>query len=359
MASTRAVAEESGDWFCNPFTADSAHHRPIGTGAEYAAVDHPAVKDWLKGSQLNINSGSKPHGLFMIDAGADGPLITVGARADAGHIHGLPATVRFPAGGVPLDFPAHFDGNIAIFDRSVNQFAHFRQYAWNQGNPVAGQYRRYEPVSAGHGARLADRIGTSASGVAAPFGILRGWELKKEGHRIGHALQMVLPRLPDNSVMMLSREVWWPAVGMDGSAYTKATHNTGNIPYGSLWAVPPVSKGGPDLTKLGLSEMGLRLAECMRDYGIYVVDGGGSPSLRCDQGVDDIHAELVASTRAIYKHIRLVVNSVPDRGKVIYNVGDSGVNPTGGPNKQIVAGDFPAGGGDPLAPNTAIDADSR
>jgi hypothetical protein len=190
------------------------------------------------------------------------------------------------------------------------------------------------------------------------FGILRGWEVKATGHPIGHALQLVLPRTQKVGSMdiMLAREVWWPAVSMDGSAYTRAQHNTGHIPYGSLWALPPVEKGGPDLSKLGLSEKGRRLAECIRDYGIYAVDGGGATALRADQDFEpELTKELKSESAKFYMHIRMVVNSVPEAGKVVFKVGDSATRPTGGPNRQIIAGEFPAGGGTPLALNTAID----
>ena len=54
------------------------------------------------------------------------------------------------------------------------------------------------------------------------------------------------------------------------------------------------------------------------------------------------------------KGIRPVVNSVAKGGKVVFKVGDSATRPTGGPNRQIIAGELPTGGGTPLAPNTAI-----
>ena len=172
-----------------------------------------------------------------------------------------------------------------------------------------------------------------------------------------YSLQMVVPCLPEHFAMMLGREVWWPAVGMDGHAHIHAEHNTGNIPYGSLWAIPPVSKGGPDLDALGLTEKGKRLAEVIRDYGIYVVDCGAAPSIRCDQNFSEaVRNELMMETRKFYKYFRLVLNSVPEEGKVKFYFGDTPSNPTGGPNKQIIPGVFPAGGGTPLAPNTAIKA---
>ena len=349
--------DHQNDWFYNPFNQHSAHHRPIGTGAIYADENHPAVQDWLRGSRININVGDRPHGLFMIDADEEGPLLEVNKRRET-RAEGLPVTMRFPAGGVNIDFPDHFDGNMTVYDRVIDVFNHLRVYAWNNGNPVALQYRSYKPDITGHGSKIMERIGTSASGVAAPFGILRGWEVAKKGHPIGHAIQIALPGYSrEGDKHMLGREVWWPAVSMDGWVLRDSTSNTGNIAYGSLWAIPPVDKGGPDLTTLGLTEKGMRLAEAIRDYGMYVVDNGSTPAIRCDQNfTPEVRAELLNETGKFYKYIRLVVNSVPEEGKVRFNVGDDYSNPTGGPNKQIIPGDFPAGGGTPLAPNTAIDA---
>ena len=351
---TPEITCKKDDWFYNPFNKNSAHHRPVGTGAIYADADHPAVMDWLKRRGLNINVGDKPHGLYMTVASEDGPVLTVNRRQETG-TSGLPAEMRFPAEGVEIDFPDYWDGNITVYDRTINQFNHLRVYAWNDGNPVAMQYRSYSPASTGHNAELAKRVGTSASGVAAPFGILRGWEVKKTGHPIGHALNIVV-RAREEPIQM-GREVWWPAVGMDGFAYTNPDYNTGNIPYGSLWAIPPVSKGGPDLDELGLTEKGKRLAETMRDYGMYVVDAGAGPAIRADQDfTDSLRVELENATRILYPYVRMVLNSVPEEGKVKFNVGDAGWNPTGGPNTKIIPGEFPAGGGTPLAPNTAIEA---
>ena len=349
--------DHQNDWFYNPFNQHSAHHRPIGTGAVYADENHPAVQDWLMGSRININVGDRPHGLFMIDADEEGPLLEVNRRRETG-ASGLPVTMRFPAGGVDIDFPSHFDGNMTVYDRTIDLFNHLRVYAWNGGNPVALQHRSYRPDITGHGTKLGERTGTSASGVAAPFGILRGWEVKKKDHPIGHALQLcVLGRSREGDDLMLGREVWWPAVSMDGWVLSDSTSNTGNIPYGSLWAIPPVEKGGPDLDKLGLTEAGRKLAECIRDYGMYVVDNAAGPAIRADQNFSEsLRNELVEETRKIYPYIRMVLNSVPEEGKVKFNVGDDPLNPTGGTNKQIIPGEFPAGGGTPLAPNTALDA---
>jgi len=361
-----AVDPRSADWFYNPFNADSAHHRPIGTGARYAVADDPAVVAFQRADHLNINVGYTPWGCGVWEAKPDDPLFTIGFfKGDDGSRPGeFPVTCRLPLNMVMLqrrNKSGNFDGVLVVYDRAADTIHHFRQFNWNteqptpDAKPTASSHKTWSIRGTGHNARLGEGVGTSASGVAAMFGILRGWEVKATGHPIGHALQMVIPSRPSEFAMMLGREVWWPAVSMDGFSYRNAEANVGPIAYGSLWAIPPVEKGGPDLTTLGLSEVGLRLAECIRDYGIYAVDTGASPSLRADQDFDEqLRDELRAQSALFYKYIRLVANSVPEEGKVKFNVGDSRTAPTGGPNRQLVPGEFPAGGGKPLAPNTAI-----
>jgi hypothetical protein len=369
-AAARAADPRVQDWFYNPFSKDSAHHRPIGTGARYADISHPAVEDFLTGSALNINVGSGPWGCGVWEARPDDPTFTVkfGGRDGAAEPPGFPITCRLPLAMTMRQGRSErggFDGVLVVYDRAADVIHHFRQFSWNtdkptaDAKPTAGAHRTWSIRGPAHADALGERTGTSASGVAAMFGILRGWEVKAAGHPIGHALQLVVPRnAPVGTTrIMLSRDVWWPAVGMDGSAYSNPKHNTGHLPYGSLWALPPVEKGGPDLATLGLSEKGRRLAECIRDYGLYVVDGGGATALRADQDFEpELLRELKAETAKFYRYIRLVENSVPDAGKVGFQVGDGPTKPTGNANHQIIRGEFPAGGGTPLAPNTAIDA---
>lgn len=368
LSPARARDPRSSDWFYNPFNRESAHHRPIGTGAIYSSPGDPATAEFLQGHAFNINPGYKPWGCGIWESKPDDPVFTVtyeGLDAD-GTAEEFPVTCRLPLDMVMIqkrNKTGNFDGVLVVYDRAAGIIHQFRQFNWHTdtptpaARPTAGSHKTWSLQGPGHGERLAEPIGTSASGVAAMFGILRGWEIKADGHPIGHALQMALPRLPRQFAIMLGREVWWPAVSMDGSAYVVANHNTGHVPYGSLWALPPVGKGGPDLSKLGLSEKGLRLAECMRDYGIYVVDGADATALRADQDFDDdLLAELRAQSAKFYRYLRMVVNSVPEDAKISYRVGDARDRPTGSPGHHFAPGEFPAGGGAPLAPNTAIDA---
>lgn len=356
-----SAAPFSNDWFYNPFNQHSAHHRPIGTGAIYAADDDPAMVDWQREvNGINLNTGA-PWGVSVASTDATDPLMTIAPgpeRCDP--VVGFPLIIRFPKEGfrtkVVYNARGCTDGVVVIYDHPTGIPHQIRQYNWNEGKPQGGQYKTWDIKGPAHGDKLDDRVGTSASGVAALFGILRGWEVAATGHPIGHALQMCLQRRNGAPRLILGREVWWPAVSMDGGAYVDPKVNTGHIPYGSLWAIPPVDKGGPDLTKLGLTEKGLRFAEALRDYGAYVVDGGDGPVFRCDQDVAPYKNELVQAAGRIFRHMRLVVNSVPENGKIRF-APDRSMKPVG-PNRELVPGGFPAGGGTPLAPNTAIDAAS-
>lgn len=332
--SARASCTTPTDIFSNPFNRRSAHHRPVGAGADYAGATAPSTLSWLENSSqsVNINIGA-PWGVSVATTDASDPVMTIGTVSlDCDRIVGLPTSIRLPKEGfiTPIRMKRGCtDGVVVIYDGSEEVVHQIRQYNWNDGAPVGGQYKTWDIRGLGHGTRPGDRIGTSASGIAALFGVLRGDEVNEPGRRIEHALQMALPRKPGDCAMMLSREVVLPAVSGDGSM-NRPENNLGNIPYGALMALPPPSKGGPDLDNLGLTERGKRLAEAVRDYGIYVVDGGACAALRADQYVRQ-PAELKAALSAIYPYVRMILNN-------------------------DVLGSETAGGGDARAPNCAFDA---
>ena len=332
ITSAQAACSASKDPFVNPFNKRSAHHRPIGNGARYATSTHAATRSWLKASTFAFNVGA-PWGVSVADTVGSDPLRTIIGRSVGGEgVSGLPVTIRIPKDGfktrIGLNDNGNTDGVAVIYDRSTGRSHQLRQYNWNNGRPSAGQYKTWDIKGLGHGTRMGDRLGTSASGVAALFGILRGHEINTPGHKIQHALQMVLPRKGRCNIM-LSRQIQLPAVSRDSSA-GRANENTGNIPYGALLALPP----SVNIASLGLSEPGRRLAEAIQDYGIYAVDGGGcqNGAIRTDQHVDPkTLATLKRDAPKIYRHIRMVLNN-------------------------DVLGSPTAGGGAPRAPNCAFDA---
>ena len=298
------------DPFLNPFNKNSAHHRPVGSGALYAAANHPSTSSWLKntGRSININVGA-PWGVSVAKTDASDPLRTIGAVSlKCNKVDGFPKTIRMPKEGFPIKVSnGCTDGVVVIYD-GVQKVPHqIRQYNWNGGKPLGGQYKTWSINGLGHGTRPGDRLGTSASGVAALFGVLRGDEINNPSKKVEHALQMALPRKPSQCAMLLSRQVVLPAVGGDGSMNSPG-NNLGNIPYGALMALPPPAKGGPNLDALGLSARGKRLAEAVRDYGIYVVDGGACNAMRADQHVANT-SELKAALHKIYPQMRMILNN--------------------------------------------------
>ena len=327
------VCSSPRDLFLNPFNARSAHHRPIGSEARYASDTDPATLDWLQAEHFNVNAGT-PWGTSVAETDESDPSLTIEPQAYCDKVAGLPVTLRMPADGFETRVKANSkgcpDGVVVIYDQSTAIPHQLRQYDWNDGQPTAGQYRTWDIKGLGHGLRQGERVGTSASGVAGLFGVLRGYEINTPGHRIEHVLRMGLPRKPGaDCKVMLSPEIVLPATGRDRSA-DDVGNNTGHIPYGGLLALPPTV----DLDNLGLSEPGRRLAEAIRAYGIYVGDGGGcnAGAIEADQEVSaEVKKQLRADIRKIHPHIRLVLNN-------------------------DVLGSPVAGGGEPLGPNCAFDA---
>ena len=314
------------DLFLNPFNKDSAHHRPIGCGAVYADANHPATRTWNTRSGIGINVGM-PFGMYAAKGDPSDPLQTI-----KGTGYGLPTELRLPVGFDPGAVPGR-DSVVSLLTLDNREVHDLWRFEVRADGFHAGINRTYAGDELGHPSRLGERLGVSASGVGLLFGALRGAEINTPGRNIQHALQMVIPGTGSNS--MLSKEIRLPAGSMDNFCRDNPTVNClGNIPYGGLLALPPESKGGPDLNALGLSEPGLRLAEAIRDYGVYAVDTGGAVAIRADQHVSpEVRRQLVSSDLPkIYRHMRLVLNSAWT------------------PGQQAV------GGGGQLAPNCAFDA---
>ncbi|MFO1241674.1 MAG: hypothetical protein U1E36_00485 [Rickettsiales bacterium] len=327
---TASSCSMKSNLFLNPFTADSAQHRPIGCGAIYADSNHPATRNWLSaGNGIGFNVGA-PFGVSVFAVSdADAPK-TVNAKAGCPS-NNLPASIPFPAGGIitRTNDERCGDGMVAIINQSRGQGDQLRGYNWNDGAPTAQNHYAWDIRGLGHGRPGGGRVGSSASGVAAIFGILRGAEINTAGVPIQHALQISLPWGKSGPCpAMLAPRFMSPAVSMDGNA---GRYGVGQIPYGALLALPPASRGGPNLDSLGLSEPGKRLARALQEYGAYAVDSTNCPNIRTDQYVANTDA-LKADMRRIYPYMRMVLNST------------------------WVPGQPSVGGGTPLAPNCAFDA---
>lgn len=310
------------DAFANPFNKMSALHRPIGSGAVYASDSHATTLALKRGSFNNINSNNG-WGVNVYKSTSSDPYLKV---TNAGPLqYNLPVSLRVPAGA---HNQATTDLMIVIHDTTTSIAHEFYYWRWNNGNPTAWGHAQWNIGGAGHSGPGGARTGTSASGVAGMFGLLRGHEVNAAGYKIQHALQMALDG-QGKCGMMLKKQAVWPAVSTDGFCKSGG-YCTGAIPYGALLALPP----SVNVDSLGLSEPGKRLAKALQDYGVYVVDNSQCPTMRGDQFISaSVKQALTNDMRKVYPRLRMVMNNS---------------------SSQSVAG-----GGTARAPNCAMDAPGR
>lgn len=320
----------SSDIFQNPFNKSSAHHRPIGTGAQYAPDSHPISQIWKKGSGFNINTNNGWGENFFVATAKD-PAWTIKFDGSGGGGKNFPVTLKVPPnvknGEAKSD--GHFDGEVGIFEYGSGVMHSF--WRWNPKTRTAGAHKYASLTGLGHGTTLGDRVGTSASGVSNAFGVLRGSEINTAGHKIEHVLQFSVPGKPEQlgcmSAIALSKEIRWPATDGDSGRFTPG-RNTGPMPYGTLMAIPR----SVNINALipASNEPGRRIAAALQNYGMYLVDMGGC-GIRTDQHVKESARQNVKDAiRKVYPYMRAVLNNSKD---------------------QVASG-----GGTPIAQNCAFDA---
>ncbi len=318
------VCSAPKDWFLNPFNKNSPYHRPIGEDAVYAsstAASTLAIKNF---GSISVAVEGHRFGMPTFVTGDD-QLQKVTLLEDKDeenfYIKAPPETRNFGSvDGVG-------DGNMTIYDPETFVAHQFRTWRWSTGSPVADMHYAYNIRGLGYQASpTSPKPGSSASHVASLFGIIRGKELETPGYKIEHITQLSLNGKADQpGPMQLNKNEVWPSSGHD-SFCAEPKNCVGPIPYGSLLAIPRKI----DLTKLGLSDRGYRLALAWQQYGIYVIDGSTGPNIRADQFVKNPAALTKEIREKIWKYVRVVKNNKKDQ--------------------------LASGGGKPIAPNCAVDA---
>ena len=303
QATAMAECRSPTNIFLNPFNKESAHHRPIGNGAVYADRNHPSTIALLKTGFGNINSDNG-WGANVYESNPSDLLKTV--RQAGSYDKGLPVTLRVPYGA---NNGNKSDSVVVIVEGGTGIAHQFYQWRWNNGNPTAGIHVTWHTKGPGHSHPGGPRVGTSASGVAGMFGLLRGREVNTGGYKIEHALQIALSHPHKGCrVSQLKNKVEWPATSTDSYCARSPDLCNGPIPYGALLAIPP----GANTAALGLSEPGRRLAAALRNYGAYAVDGSDCPTLRADQHVTPANVlALRTDMRKLYPLLRMVLNNKP------------------------------------------------
>ena len=351
------------EMFDRPLNASLAQNRPIGTGATYSGLQDTsslamAMQQNLASLQGSGNINDKwPNGNWLTINNSGHTLrdVTYYSASGTGTPNFFPVSIRVPPGPWDSLIGSGDCGCLILDAAGADPYRMIAIYRFNRNFFWTGDSGRADDIrSAGHappGISVPARFGTTAGGPSYVFGTIRKAEVDA---RVPwrHALHMVLPRYPSHpGGPRLSRRIQWPCSADDWDA-NNPDNNTGAIPYGGLLAIPPVSKGGPNLDTLGLTPLGRILYECMRDYGAYVNDGGANANIRCDSTLaSGDWSDIRAALRNMWQYCRVVTNSVPDAtAQRIINGGYTG---------QIGTPTYPAGGGDPIAPNMAFDADGN
>lgn len=287
--------------FLHPYASNSAFNRPIGTEAVYADSYSASTIDIKKVPKWGLNTKNGWSTAVALSGAAD-PLVTVTCSSkDPNRNINFPYSLHIPH-GFPMSSGVQAetnDGRIVVYDKSANTIHEFYKFKWNNGNPTADIHYTddvHVSVNSAHPSpvRISNdqdiihgkghvsnsvRAGTRASGTTGLAGLLRAFEVTEPNLYPQHALALEL------SFGQLSKAFQWPACSVD---YTAPQENTGRINYGTLFAIPPKDKGGPDIETLGLSEAGKRIAKTLVFYGAYVVDRRGkNAGISGDQYIPD------------------------------------------------------------------------
>ncbi|MCU1373656.1 MAG: hypothetical protein JWO68_942 [Actinomycetia bacterium] len=266
-----------------PFASTSPWNMPIGSGAGYQAATDAKTATLLDTGKASawVNAEQYSHPVYQ--ASATDPMVTV---RRAGFVD---VTFRLPLGAAAA---AGSDRHLHV----VAPDGRWLDEDWNvQGVApllTTGYHVRTDLYGPGVG-----QGGVRAYGGSAIGGLIRTWELDQGA--IGHAIAIAI----DGD--QLGQGPVWPATAEDGDA---ATSYTGNVPMGTLAAIPP----SVDVDGLGLTATGRAVAHALQDYGAYVVDRSGCVCLYAEPSastakVGDLRHD-VARLRSL---LRVVTNSGP------------------------------------------------
>lgn len=324
-----AVQAVVRDPFLYPYAPNSAFNRVIGTGAEYSEDDSPLTIDIREVPKWGFNT-KNGWAVAVTKSKETDPLVTVTCSStDINRNINFPYQLRIPE-MFPLSVgvPETSDGQIVIYDEATGITHEFYKFKWNNGKPTADIHRTDDPNIAlnpanptkvktipdqnivtglGHGTTPGQIVGSRAVGTACLAGLLRTHELTEPDTYPQHAIALELAY-----AQLSATAVQWPAVTKD---YT-ASQNTGNIPYGALVAIPPQSKGGPDLSTLGLTEEGMRIAKALVYYGGIVTDRRGTNAgIEGDQYIPSSVVTNVQNdlNNKLIRLLRVVTNNTKDQ----------------------------------------------
>lgn len=333
-----------------PFSATSAWNSPIGNGATYATVPNWSTLSggfnptlWTVSVGLTITSNSEDE-LYVNTGTTTGNYAWLAERKSGCDISARNASkllssstqsvvfeanpystigtgsensqTIWPASYNPIsaDYATSFyipsglcaspdtDGLLAVIQPNGWVMEAYEGITTASGDLIAGNVAGYYDLQ-GDGSGWQN--GRRASMVPAIAGLIRTGEVKQGN--IPHALAATL------SPTILTEQAVWPAYAFDtNSGYT------GTLPMGSLMAIPP----SVNLSTLGLTPSGLIIATAAQNYGVYIVDRGGSGGITFQVQFDDNDATFSNNDATIIaQHLEQVTNnsqSTPGGGGTIF-----------------------------------------
>lgn len=299
--------------FLNPFSSATAYKRPLGDGAQYAGDSHSYTSAWNAnnaGSVVLIQNPGTGYGFGVWDTSSTTGTFSTSVTVDTGKTGAIaaqfPVTVRLPNGFSQTQNGANTtDQNAAFWDGTVfHDFRGLRTVTVGSAY-VARTHYAHDGGAQGHGGAV---LSSSASAMWLEGMVLRGPEWNDPTNRCEHALAISLGSRPAHYATQLGPTFVWPAVS--GSLDTT---NVGVIPYGQLFAIPPLERGGPDPATLGLGAtsdtVAWRLYYVLMWRGMFVTDQSAVPTIRCDQSLlEAVRLELVDAIHILYPFCRAVTN---------------------------------------------------
>lgn len=316
------------DFFANPFSKDSVHHRAVGASATYGipagynssealvteAVPNSRGRLSIVGSYRCSTGPNFDKYKYRNGSGIATESRTI-ARAAGTTDPNLPVTLRMPT-GVTYPTDSDNDSNVGIFDDyDTNLFNHF--FGFSNTDSAAKILSKWPLNGLDYPGEDAYDRGSSASGIRWPGTVLDINDISSDNPSpIRHALNVAASRgAVAGHLHVLSPYRIWPAKYVDSGAAS----NQGNIPYGALG----VLSSADYTTLLGAHSWTNRqraILDCHRYYGVYFLDGnglttgGGDPKavmqLRVSQGfTTELRAEIDTALTRILPYLKLLLNS--------------------------------------------------
>lgn len=291
IAPPSSATRVAADW---PFTSESAWNLPIASSALFADDAN------IRGGSSNINSTIWTTRIRQ--ASNSDPLVTC-TGGNMGTFQ-----LRVPAGVTSSNGS---DGDLDIIGPDGHTHWDFYKFVRTSDTTATYVVCRQTALSdvltgTGWGA---DGVWAGTTAAAACFmgGVIRAWELRASGiDRIRHALSMSMAPVQLKQATTKPGTYQWPAISADGSWASYS----GTIPIGALLAIPP----SVDIRTLTSNPDGQALAWALQNFGVYVVNKGGSTGkagiIYCEtESPEAIVNNMRGAWDTIRNQLRLVTNS--------------------------------------------------